>query len=265
MQLESDALFKYQPMITNLTDELAKSAEWAQNIAPDFDYLRRSLSDASLKLVEAMRPMLAISKVGDAQYVLWDYMALEFFESVIETDDVNVILQALEEKNNYNKSNDIIEKCLYHPFLNDHKRLFKQAIVAYQNGQYELAALGFVTVIDDTLTQASGMNTHKAYDRCMVILDKFVKSEMVSDKEYATISLFTTFRSTYLALYKPVPFDEDEPYELNRHWIVHGRTKRELTRLDCVKLLNFLYGIILSDKIVKAKDDLDINKVEDMH
>jgi len=34
---------------------------------------------------------------------------------------------------------------------------------------------------------------------------------------------------------------------------MHGRSKKKKTRLDGIKLINFLYGIILIDELVKKE------------
>ena len=46
-------------------------------------------------------------------------------------------------------------------------------------------------------------------------------------------------------------FDDPEPKILNRHWIMHGRSLRRKTKLDCVKMIRFIYGIILLDEIAQ--------------
>ena len=58
-----------------------------------------------------------------------------------------------------------------------------------------------------------------------------------------------TFNTFAKSFYETIPFSDEEPQLLNRNWIMHGRSQREYKRIDCIKLLRFLYGIILVDYI----------------
>lgn len=123
--------------------------------------------------------------------------------------------------------------------------LFSQAIEAYREGKYNLAVIGLTAIIDAVLSEATENPTHKPIDRCNVVLDKLIADEYIADDEYATLTLFMTFNSVVKSFYGTVSFSNCEPDYLNRNWIMHGRSQKENTRLDCIKLLRFLYGIIL--------------------
>ena len=64
-------------------------------------------------------------------------------------------------------------------------------------------------------------------------------------------SLFYTFNKTVEIFTANSDFHGKEPKGLNRHWIAHGRSRRKKTKLDCVKLINLVYGIILIDAHIK--------------
>jgi hypothetical protein len=64
-----------------------------------------------------------------------------------------------------------------------------------------------------------------------------------------TLALFMTFNATAISFYRTIPFSDEEPDYLNRNWIMHGRSQSENTRIDFIKLLRFLYGIILINYI----------------
>lgn len=42
-------------------------------------------------------------------------------------------------------------------------------------------------------------------------------------------------------------FNKDEP-DLNRHWIMHGRTDHCMEQIDCIRVINIFYGTILLGK-----------------
>ena len=105
------------------------------------------------------------------------------------------------------------------------------------------------------LSEATQNPTHSPKERCNAILDKLMDLDDIADEEYATLTLFMTFNTMVKSFYKTISFSDPEPRFLNRHWIMHGRIQREMTRLDCIKLLRFLYGIILIDYIDAINPD----------
>ena len=240
---------QYQEMMRPMTDALQKYAEMMRPIEEAAESFNTRFSEITAKAAEAVRPFAAIRKFEDAQFVYWDFMPRDFMEEVIASENINKTLRVYESKNKYQKSDVVIDMCLQHPFIAPHLRVFEQTAGAYHNGQYDLAAIGLIAVIDSVLSEASSNLTHKPLDRCKAILDKISKKDALDSEEYAIITLGLTFRAMFDTLFKTVPFLESEPKYLNRNWIMHGRSKKKKTRLDCIKLLNFLYGIILIDEL----------------
>lgn len=56
--------------------------------------------------------------------------------------------------------------------------------------------------------------------------------------------LINTYESIVLIYDAHVSFDEPEPDELCRHWIMHGRWKKPITQLDCIKVLHIMFATI---------------------
>ena len=54
-----------------------------------------------------------------------------------------------------------------------------------------------------------------------------------------------TLEKTLDSFSAPSDFKGKEPKGLNRHWIAHGRATRKKTKLDCVKMINLIYGLLL--------------------
>lgn len=198
---------------------------------------------------EIPAPLKVIGKMKDSQYVFWDYFTQPFIKEILGKCDINVVLYDYESEDNFVRSENIIEKCKQHLYLESHLLLFSQTVNAYHEGKYNLAVIGLTAVIDAVLSKASGNHTHKPKDRCNAILEKLMAEEYVADDEYATLTLFMTFNAMVKSFYESIPFSDNEPNHLNRNWIMHGRSLSENTRLDCIKLLRFLYGIILINYI----------------
>lgn len=244
---------QYQEMMRPMTEALQKYAEMMRPIKEAAESFSIRFGEITAKAAEAVRPFAAIGKFKDAQFVYWDFMPRDFMEEVIASENINKTLRVYESKNKYQKSDVVIDKCLQHPFIAPHLRVFEQTIGAYHDGQYDLAAIGLIAVIDSVLSEASSNLTHKPLDRCKAILDKIAKKDALDSEEYAILTLGLTFQAVVDTLFKTIPFSEKEPEYLNRNWIMHGRSKRKKTRLDCIKLINFLYGIILIDELSRKE------------
>ncbi len=260
--------FQYEPPVgtERLQEQLKSLPEqtktWSQLITESiqkFDEIIRPWVEAAEAWLEKIKQMSlnfeipaslkVIGKLAASQYVFWDYFTEAFIDDALNGYDINFALFDYESEDGFARSESVIKECAEHAYLQSHLLLFSQAIDAYHEEKYNLAAVGLTAVIDAVLSEATHNLTHKPKDRCEAILDKLKANEYVADEEYATLTLFVTFGSMATSFYKPISFSENEPNDLNRHWIMHGRTLAENTRLVCIKLLRFLYAIIISNYI----------------
>lgn len=207
---------------------------------------------AGLKVV--YRPLIVIEKLGDAQFVQWDYLSEEYIEAILNTSNVNKTLRNLLEKDKFQFVNITIEKCKANPYLRKYMRLFEQSVTAFTHGQNDLAIIGFTSIFDGLLSDISGNSTHQLKPRLEIIESKLEKEEVLDSNEYAILALVITFQKAIATFALHAPFDGKEPSGLNRHWIAHGRSRRRKTKLDCVKLINLIYGLLLIHEL----DTMDI-------
>ena len=80
---------------------------------------------------------------------------------------------------------------------------------------------------------------------------KLEDNEEIENDEFSVFALLITFRETMESFSHNSDFKKKEPKNLNRHWIMHGRSRRRKTKLDCIKTIRFIYGIILIDELSK--------------
>lgn len=198
---------------------------------------------------KVMRNMQAINKMGESQFVCWKYMSADLAEQLVSTNNTNRTLREFLVKEHYKSVDNTIALCQSSLLLKKHLRLFNQSVSAFKRGENELAVNGFTSVFDGLLSDVSGMSTHRLSKRVDVVLDKLKKDEILDNDEYATLTFAITFQNTIESFSVPSSFDEKEPKGLNRHWIAHGRSLRKKTKLDCVKLLNLIYGLILISEL----------------
>ena len=116
--------------------------------------------------------------------------------------------------------NDVLEECLY-TFRSERYLLLPPALLSIVEG-YLSCKLGMfasqaVRMIDPTKAKAETPYEHRVFATVWLSISVLVSK-----------------------FYKPIKFFGPEPDELNRHWIVHGRSVSAEARTDSVKLFNVL-------------------------
>lgn len=240
---------KMQEITRPIIQSFQSVQEIIRPITESLEKLRAQITSAFAGMAEFSRSFTAIQIMSEAQFVYWDVLDKQFVSELIETNNPNKTLRLFVSKNKFANVNNTIEKCKINPKMKNHLRLFSQSINAFQTGNSDLAVNGLTSVLDGLLSDISGNSTHKLQPRIKAIEEKLEKEEVLDNEEYAVLTLALTFHNTMETFSAPAPFDKKEPKGLNRHWIAHGRSHRKKTKLDCVKLINLIYGLLLINEI----------------
>ena len=258
-------------LLSTLADTMKIVEESAPSIASfmqSFEAIRRSFDETIARITPQIHTVLrgvsiAIKishvnqKLGDAQYVYWDFMQEDFIDSILENSNTNEVLEEYLDKDDYKTVKATIENCASHPHMAKHKDVMAQCVKAFETESYSLAAMGLTSIIDALLSDVSGNSTTNLKKRVDAILQKVDENQDIESDEYAFMTLFYTFDKAMEIFRASFPFEGEEPDNLNRHWLMHGRFTREKTKLDCVKLINMIYGILLIDDYCKMEAESD--------
>lgn len=244
-------------IIKDSLSNVMQFAETAKQVATSLAHFRETI-DQLRPLFEGLYSIAAIYKTADIladnQFVVVNRLPSEVVENVDSLDIDDLAAKYLMDEGIVNSIKDASD-------LN-HNRLFSQSIVAFNNHQYDLAILGLVAVLDRTLSERSGQikNIH-IKPRCEALKKKIEeKGESILDElEGRDFLLFITYPKAMESFGEYRDFLSPEPFLLNRYWIMHGRSSREYTRLDCVKVLNMIYGTIRMGELGK-QDDAMLNE-----
>lgn len=198
---------------------------------------------------EVSKPLLAIEKLGKSQYVCWEDPGKEEYDHILESENLNDwIMMRTDEA----ELKEIANRALQNPLLQQHTQLMEQAFHAYESGSYALSILGMVAVIDALLSSVSGMiNATGMTQRIYSIIDKLNLKTSVTKQELKDACLVCTTDITLKELTIKRKFDEPEPDSINRHWLMHGRSHREISQLDCIKMLRLINGILLIHELAE--------------
>lgn len=214
-------------------------------IVEAIEQYRPKVAEIGQALLQATRPLSAIRKMGEAQFVFWDYMTDEFVDAIVGAENINKTLREQLIRDRFSAVNKTIDKTLSSAVMQKHKRLYSQSVNAFRSGDSDLAVTGFTSVFDGLLADTSGNPTSRLGPRINAIKQKLDNDELLNHDEYATITLAMTLEKTLDSFSAPSDFKGKEPKGLNRHWIAHGRSTRKKTKLDCVKMINLIYGLLL--------------------
>lgn len=219
---------------------------------------RYTLPYKNLKLnIEQFQPVLdtlrklsltvnAAKKLAEVQFVLINRVSFEFINRAIDEDINKLAEQFLITDELIGSVNNLS--------VLDNNRVFKQSIQAFNKGSYDLAIIGFTAVLDKVLSDHSGEITQvNIKSRCTTIKNKIEDKgdDFLDELEGRDLLLYLTYPKAVELFGKSSSFGNEEPELLNRHWIMHGRSNRAYTKLDCVKVLNMIYGTVRMGQLGK--------------
>lgn len=217
----------------------------------EIQIFRERLDEAFFPVVELSQSLRIADMMGQEEYVYFDRIKLNLSENILQSDNIEEALRLYIEEDAYMHADKIIQGCKKELQIDKYKgNVFKQAVSAYENEEYDLAVIGFIAMVDGLLSDVSkDQATTQIGRRAKKILDKLEKKSPIVSDEYAYLTMLVSFEKAFYVLQLSSDFEKEEPDNLNRHWIMHGRSTRKKTKLDCIKVIRMIYGILLINKI----------------
>lgn len=123
---------------------------------------------------------------------------------------------------------------------------FSECIEAFNLGSYNICITSLITLLEGLLSYFGDQKN----DIRMMRICRF-NSDEESKKGNTIKSLCWESMYAFIqVLYTKSDFTKEEPLEINRHWIEHGRTEKIYTKMDCIKVINALSTLT----IIKQND-----------
>ena len=172
-----------------------------------------------------------------------------------EIEDINAFLREYFTCNDYKVTKKMIDGILQSKIREGLKKLVNECWNAFQNKLYVVSAMSLLSVIEGILSDFSDNKQDVRMMRvCQYHVDNFPEGDSTIEK-HVWISYNTFIRN----LYKKSDFTSDEPDEINRHWLLHGRSSFEIDELDCIRLFNAVQSLCM---VVNKEDGSKRNVVE---
>ena len=129
----------------------------------------------------------------------------------------------------------------------------ESAINCYNNAEYTGTAIILLVIIDDVLSQLSNMITNTSGEKRLNRISSF-DMKIADGRNNLIINIYSTLY-TFLIVGKSIfersDFSKIEPDKINRHWIMHGKSRRKISKADCDKLIRFIGAIKVIDMAIK--------------
>ena len=223
----SAAVSPYQELVNRFTENIDK-------IKPAFE-----------KLTLFARESVVIDKLGANVFVMIDQMPMEFIDKAYDEQDADRLDALIEQ---YLITDDgvktVYEACRNHELLST-RALFIQSEDAYYREEYEIAIIGLTAVLDGLLSEcAEDVGTGLKYRADKLEELTNIGELTIDDLDREEYAIFMTYFDAITKFGKREEYYDPEPVYLNRHWLMHGRRTRKVTKLDCTKVLYMIYGTI---------------------
>jgi len=132
--------------------------------------------------------------------------------------------------------------------INEHlKSVFVECIEIFNMGKYIASTTTLLTVLEGVLSDFGDDQT----DTRMKRICKFQMDKTKLDNKIINHLIWVSIYKFIDELYSKSKFNQNEPRQINRHWILHGRTKREVGRIDAIRIVNAIHSLITIEKYSK--------------
>lgn len=201
----------------------------------------------------------AVDKMANAQIVFTDDFTLELAHKFCEEPD---IVQAVDRY--YYEGGHIsplIETLKQHDGMEMYQRFYEEIIAAFQQEHYQLACTGLFSLADGILADASDMQGCVNYEkRIKKIEERISNNEELTGLDRKFWCVYTGLNAVTGTMFNGKPFTEKEEDLLNRNWLQHGRTHRTYTRMDFLKALLLVDGILFFAEQGNSKSQIEEDK-----
>ncbi len=240
--------------IGHIFQEAAKAFETAQSW---YEQNNTEIKEYLMLFADFSCWLTAVQKLAENQIVFTGDLTLELAQNICKSKNLCVIMEQYYTENNNCKINAVIERCQQAKKLSAYSSLFTQILIAYQHKHYQLACLGMLAVVDGALSDVSESKITSFKDRLQDIKRKISNKYKLTDLEKQLFCIYIAMNRFKESIFEYSDFSQAEPNNLNRHWLIHGRTRREYTNFDFIKTILWLDAIIFLDD--KLNDCEEVN------
>lgn len=197
----------------------------------------------------------AIKRMTEQQIMFPEDLTYDFAMTICDADSVETVVENYFFENNARRVENIITKCIASLQSEKYCELFVQIIDAYNRHSYHLACIGLFAIADGLLTDISYMQESTSFSRRVAN----VRQKLSDQVELESVDRRVFFLQLQLeslgdrlsnSIFGQSEFSKIEPNSLNRHWVMHGRTRKTYNQYDFLKILLWINQLIFLGEII---------------
>lgn len=239
-------------------DTIQAALEYIPNLIRKFqawyDENSETLSDYIAAFLDFGIWTVAINKLIENHIVFTDYLSNEFAREIFWAENVDLTISEYYFGDGHQSINAVISRCKDSELLRQYNDLFGQIIAAYRNKHYQLACLGLYAIIDGSMSLISEDNTTSFKSRISKIKRKIGEKVELNDVDRRFLCIYSALKSFDQSAFCNSSFYNGEPDCVNRHWDMHGRTRRSHTELDFLKVLLWVDALVYIDGLNRCSN-----------
>lgn len=197
---------------------------------------------------------LAVKKMIENHIIFTEDLPSKLAKKILDSNDVATVIQEYYFENQEQQMNKLIYRCRQSIQMVNYSVLFEQILKAYQLGHYHLACIGLFSVVDGVLADISKINKSGFKVRIKAVEDKIKNKISLDNLDKRCLCIYSSIGSFDTSIFKDSYFVDTEPDYINRHWTLHGRTRRSFSQYDFLLVLLWLDALIFIDKICLEHD-----------
>ena len=246
----------YRPILNGLIHIVQRAAEVFASVQNWYQQHADSINTYITTFAGLSVWFSAVQKMADAQIVLTGDLSLSLAQDIYQSNSVAETVEQFYTRNDNYEINRVIYRCQCAKQTSVYSELLSQTISAYQLEHYHLACLGMLAIVDGALSDVTENKKTSYKIRLQEIEKKIADKFELNDLEKKLICIYVAMEKFEESIFKNSDFAKAEPDALNRHWVVHGRTRREYTKFDFIKILLWLDAIIFLDDKLSNREEV---------
>ena len=158
-----------------------------------------------------------------------------------ELDDINSFMTDFYSFDNYRNMKAMIKGIQESQIKPGLVKMISECWQAFESKLYAVCATSLLSVIEGVLSEFSD---DKKDVRMMKVCQKHVDT---FPKDGSTIlkHVWISYNQFIRNLYQASDFNDAEPLDINRHWLLHGRSDFEIEELECIRLFNAVHSLCM--------------------
>lgn len=206
----------------------------------------------------------AVDKLTESQIVFTEPMSGEIIDRINKAKSAENFILEYYSENGSKRLEKLIGRCGSAKEVLAYKKLYPQVVVASEMGCYQLACLGLFTLEDGILADVTNEPKNTNFNNRIKKLENKINDKIpLSDIDLQILEIIVTFDKFKETAFGNSNFNEAEPNYLNRHWTLHGRSRREYTKLDFIRMLLSLDALIFMMNLTEQPESEGSEDKED--